>query len=447
MGFEHSQIQQSEIDITEDNLAKDRTPFLVDREFIITKLKEFLTNSVSLSLYHEPVVSNDGFFHEKECYDSYYNKKSPYTREKLVTYNPAPIIDALVEELIKLDPRMAVHLYKNSTSYIDNREKIMNGLRNGNINIIEKYEDYQFGQELDNFFKLFFSLNPTKEQFLKIYNNSNLKNNETFPTTLLQYCKDDQIIKPYKEELKNQPEKMLTLLFSACQKNSINLMQILLDIDPDSVNRRDETGKTAIMMAINNLDLTKYLLEHGANPNDTDYDDVSVLEQAVKQHSKIETIIMIANQIKDVDIFSHDGKTILMTILEKGYDWPLIEYFIARGANLDSVDAEGKTLLHYALRRSRSEVCLQLIELTINLETEEQFGYRPIHLACLYQREDVIMALVFRGVLLDRPVSRVGDEAVQSLLPYNLIEYNQKMKSSQKEDLIDMITQIMFQSK
>jgi hypothetical protein len=88
---------------------------------------------ISRLVFNEPVIAQDGHIYERDCIEEWFrNKKtSPITRQNLNT-NLLPVVPIknMIDETIKIDPKLRELQYNIIREYYPNRENVMRFLRN-----------------------------------------------------------------------------------------------------------------------------------------------------------------------------------------------------------------------------------------------------------------------------------------------------------------------------
>ena len=105
-------------------------------------------------------------------------------------------------------------------------------------------------------------------------------------------------------------------------------MRMLIDKGAD-VNRKDENGRTALMLAVDqgstaNIEM---LIAAGADPNVQDNDGQTALMRA----DDVETVMMLLNARADMSIKDKDGRTAL-ALARKHEEEEIVKLLVSRGA-------------------------------------------------------------------------------------------------------------------
>ena len=94
---------------------------------------------------------------------------------------------------------------------------------------------------------------------------------------------------------------------------------------------------------------------------------------------------------------TNKNKTALQLAVER--NWPnVIKKLVEQGA-VASLDASGESLLHQAARQGASSEVIQFLidELKIEVNAEDDLGFRPLHSAVSRFTNEVVSNLVFNG--------------------------------------------------
>ena len=162
----------------------------------------------------------------------------------------------------------------------------------------------------------------------------------------------------------------LPLAVAVCD-GDIQRVEELLD-DNEPINRRDYKGRTALVLALlsREFDISRLLLERGADPNLHD--------------ARGRLPLNLALHLPDLD---------------------LVEMLMDRGARLDVADRKGFTPLHFAAAQGCAGIVTRLMEQGAPLNARHGAGATPLHLAAANKRLEATRAL-----LLGRPELEVRDD-------------------------------------
>lgn len=117
--------------------------------------------------------------------------------------------------------------------------------------------------------------------------------------------------------------------------------------------------------------------------------------------SSPQIISVISDNLKFVNEFDTNNKTVLMWAVEKGRQ-DVMEKLIANGAKLEATDNDGWTPLMYAARRGNVPIAKYLIEQGANImQRSISDNFTPLHLACGNECIDMAEFLVDHGADID----------------------------------------------
>lgn len=232
----------------------------------------------------------------------------------------------------------------------------------------------------------------------------------------------------------------------AAGAGKLELAQILLDAGADasgtmSFNVEDIDllkQAPAIMHAAssNNPDLVKLLIEHGADPNQTEaggyrtalhvaavLDRPAIIEMLLQngadpdppgsrtplhfasEYQKVRSVqALLAGGADPNAQTSTQGKTALIYAVTWGPaqgSTVTVRVLLENGADPDQVDSNGSTVLHHAVKARKEAVIPILIEFGASIDAQDSTGSTALHLAAQSGRTQMAAALVELGASLD----------------------------------------------
>ncbi|WP_286927593.1 ankyrin repeat domain-containing protein [Flavobacterium sp. UBA4197] len=156
------------------------------------------------------------------------------------------------------------------------------------------------------------------------------------------------------------------VVFAIIEDAANDAVKFLLEQKGNDVNKLTHDGRTYIFWAAyrGNTDLMEYLLARGAKTNVLDDHGYTYLNFAAangQSNTKVYDLALKngANLKKDLD---HDGANALLLIAPHDKDFTLINYFIGKGLDIKSTDANGNTAFNYAARTGNITTLKRLLE-------------------------------------------------------------------------------------
>lgn len=140
----------------------------------------------------------------------------------------------------------------------------------------------------------------------------------------------------------------------------IDVIQKLLESDPDLVEREDEDLRTPLMVALvyPNIELIKLLLEKRAEPQTSDYSGNNALMVAYKYGQNVTpgNISELANLGVDINAENTSGYNLLMEVFRGDHESKveIVEAILKSGANVNAQDKMGRTALMYSVMEENS---------------------------------------------------------------------------------------------
>lgn len=213
-------------------------------------------------------------------------------------------------------------------------------------------------------------------------------------------------------------------------------LNAILKADPERANERNEFGTPIICMtlSIGDVQAVKILLDHGADVNATDGAGMTLLDRALsREHYRFHPEI-IKLLISRHARAGHPGAVlqgaaakgdieIMRMLLDEGLDvnssngggflanqgtalhsaaWAnkaeMVEFLIARGAEVDAVDNEGRTPLHKAAVSGGKEAAVILLAHGADPTVESVYEDTPMHAAAQSGKQEIVVLLLAHGV-------------------------------------------------
>ena len=174
-------------------------------------------------------------------------------------------------------------------------------------------------------------------------------------------------------KMHNQPEGLnfeldgggQSPLAVACNSNkTLDIVKLLLDHDADPNYILKEHNDTALFYAINNIhipyEMTKYLLDRGANPNIRNIGgDTALMWASEDNHTEIARLLLDRGAV--IDVRDINGNTALMWASSQGRI-EIVRLLLNHGANPNIRDNDGDTALQRALKDDYKEIVRLLLD-------------------------------------------------------------------------------------
>lgn len=167
----------------------------------------------------------------------------------------------------------------------------------------------------------------------------------------------------YKVNLKGKKTSLLQIqttsnvkIFTAIRNNDLESVKAFLKQGNDINGYYTNEKYTLLHYSINHnkLDIIRYLLEEGANPN-LYYGDKTALMFAIKLGREEATRLLIENGV-NVNTPNYRKKTALYYVAKYCPNVDIAKLLVEKGATLDNKDYKGRTPLEYAVKNDNKEV-------------------------------------------------------------------------------------------
>ena len=146
------------------------------------------------------------------------------------------------------------------------------------------------------------------------------------------------------------------LIRAANERNNIEIIRLLLDYGAE-VNAKDEDGYTALNSTDpTQLDIISLLLERGADPDIKPVFGFTILFKAIAYP---EATKMLLDHGADPFQTNSDGQTLLMLAAREECPWD-VSVYLKLGLDVNARDKHGQSALYYAVRSGSLE-CVELL--------------------------------------------------------------------------------------
>lgn len=200
---------------------------------------------------------------------------------------------------------------------------------------------------------------------------------------------------PYEEEDNQTP------LHGATYSGTFAMVYLLVQAGA-FVHTQDKTLKTPLMCASDYgyLAITKYLVTAGARLDDRGEDRMTCLHYAAKAgHLDIIQYILDTEAL-DVNVTDEGGWTPIMWATESQLV-EVVRYLVSRDGDPNKKDNEENNGLHWAAFAGSVGITELFLEMGCEVDTPNEHGDRPLHIAARQNHYEVVVILLARGANVD----------------------------------------------
>ncbi|MFT3827864.1 MAG: ankyrin repeat domain-containing protein [Chitinophagaceae bacterium] len=171
--------------------------------------------------------------------------------------------------------------------------------------------------------------------------------------------------------------------------NSPEVFQYLesIGIKPTVTAKNGDNVLHSIARRAGQIELIKYFLGKGVNPNQANEDGNTPFMYAAASNRDTATITLLTASVKDINQANKSGMTALAFAV-RGNSPEIVEYLLSKGANANTVDTKGNNLVYYLFesyspRQSKDfEPKLKLLQSKgVNFATPQKDGNTVYHFA------------------------------------------------------------------
>jgi ankyrin repeat protein len=172
-------------------------------------------------------------------------------------------------------------------------------------------------------------------------------------------------------------------------------------IDPN-IQDKSLNRNTLLFVAVKakNLELTKFLIEYGADINDKIYYSKTALHEAIETEQTNIIELLIDN---GADIYAQDDKgqsAVGYALLKEG----IIELLIKKGLDVNHKYKDGKTPLHKAIETGTPNNIELLIKHGADINAQDKDGKTPLHKAIELKNHEITNLLIKNGVKIPKNI-------------------------------------------
>ncbi|KAM3518176.1 hypothetical protein MY4038_010161 [Beauveria bassiana] len=175
-----------------------------------------------------------------------------------------------------------------------------------------------------------------------------------------------------------------------------------LSISTKGINAVDANGRTSLSWAAARGDhkVSQALLHAGADPRIPDHEGISPLLYAIKRSDVAGTRLLISHGADVTKREVYGGTALHAACVD--YDNPeLIELLVSANVDVNAMDFDGDTALHYTAWGSFHKSTAKLLELNADPYVRNVAGDNVIHMAIYHRSPAVLSVLAKHGVRMD----------------------------------------------
>ena len=147
----------------------------------------------------------------------------------------------------------------------------------------------------------------------------------------------------------------------------------------------------------------KHLINHGADVNVGDKDNLTVLHKAVQtgNHAAVEHLVKVPRCNVDAAASEENHRLTALHVAATLGDARSTQMLLGAGANVCSMSTRGGTPLHKAAVRGHVNVIRLLVRNGAPIDLKDQMGRSPLHWAVFFHRLHAVRALKELGANAD----------------------------------------------
>lgn len=176
--------------------------------------------------------------------------------------------------------------------------------------------------------------------------------------------------------------------------NYFELLENKISENLIDINAIDANGRSVLFYALTdrNLDLVKYFLANGANPNILDDNFISPLDLAnsygkssfakvLKLYGAEISCSNFSPELRQKAILNKLNKNKIESIAINSYNKENLHNLLSDSSVLNYTDNKGNNIMHIAVLRNRPDIVKSLLANDFNLNIRNNKGYTPVDLA------------------------------------------------------------------
>lgn len=232
-----------------------------------------------------------------------------------------------------------------------------------------------------------------------------------------------------------------TILHAAVNNRSIEGVTAILAMGRDPNIQTEKEGMTPLWVAACHglLEISRLLLEAGANVNTTNRKGTTPLKEAA-QIGAAELVQLLIENGANVDLAPPDFQDPPLIGASAKNHMEVVKLLLAAGANSRAQQSGGWSSLHYALLNKNKDMAILILGHDPDINASTRAGLRPLHLAALAGFADICARLLDLGAEMEATDSggltalRVAAQAGQLEAVKLLVERGSRTDIVEAED-------------
>ena len=253
------------------------------------------------------------------------------------------------------------------------------------------------------------------------------------------------------------------LLYYACRYSTQNIIEYIISLGFD-INTKLTKGNTALHLIckrMRNVTLVKYMIEDLKADitikNDkqltpvqvlcVDNFNIEILTYFIENGMFDEKAIYTFDNSNGENTDIIDTKLPIHFICTKCDDLAFYVYLKSKNINLNIPDSRGWKPIHYVSTRLTNTKILDYLidQCGSNIHDTNNDGWNPLHLACRYNKANIVIYLIFKGGNIDIPIQKYMGDDTKKYRPIKLLEINVEREGKVSPEEYGDINEIVIQ--
>ena len=169
-----------------------------------------------------------------------------------------------------------------------------------------------------------------------------------------------------------------------------------------------DTYKNNIRYNLDDINLIKYLLYHGADVNLKDKNEKTVLMRSILHRKHyIDYVKILVENGADLNSQDKNGRTVLMDTVSSE-KFTIMTYLLENNVDINLRDNYGETVLMHAIKKNKFHIIKYLVDKGVDINLGNKKGSTPLILAMRIKNLDVIKYLIDHGANVNLRYKKTG---------------------------------------